>query len=198
MLKRHIVIPVVFLTLTAWSAAGHQHEDHGKSYTAKFTSLGSGPVSHYSGRPIHHHVGASDLESEVGLFEEVLPPKSLGAPPHTHSHEDAIFVVLKGKVNFLSGEEEVVAEAGTIASLPRNLIHGFWNPYDEPAQLLVFVAPGHFTEFFGAVEKAMSQVENKTPEAIGEVIAKEAAAIGVNVDMSKLPASAMALLQPPG
>ena len=58
---------------------------------------------------------------------------------------------------------EVVAEAGTVASLPRNNQHGFCTPYDEPAQLLVLVAPGHFQEFFGAVEAAVKASGAKSP-----------------------------------
>lgn len=179
------------------NTAAHQHEPGDKTYHASFSKLGEGKPIIYAGRPIYHHVSADDMPSEVGLFEEVLPPKSLGAPPHTHTNEDEIFVILKGKVHFLSGNEEVVAEAGTVVSLPRNNQHGFWNPYDEAAQLLVFVAPGHFGEFFGAVEKAVAASGAATPQAIGAIIGKEAAKIGVKIDMSALPPSAMALLPPP-
>ena len=180
------------------SAFAHKHESaaHGE-YHASFTKLGEGKPIMYTGRPIYQHVKAGDLPSEIGLFEEVLPAKSLGAPPHTHTNEDEIFIVLDGKVHFLNGTDEVIAEPGTVASLPRNNQHGFWNPYDEPAQLLVLVAPGHFQEFFGAVEAAVNESGATSPQDIGAIIGREAAKKGVMIDMSALPPSAMALLPPP-
>ena len=183
--------------LLAAPALAHQLETTHGEYHASFTKLGEGKPIMYTGRPIYQHVKAGDLPSEIGLFEEVLPAKSLGAPPHTHTNEDEIFIVLDGTVHFLNGTDEVIAEPGTVASLPRNNQHGFWNPYDEPAQLLVLVAPGHFQEFFGAVEAAVKESGAKSPQDIGAIIGQEAAKKGVMIDMSALPPSALALLPPP-
>ncbi|MDY6927529.1 MAG: cupin domain-containing protein [Pseudomonadota bacterium] len=183
--------------LLATPVFAHQHESSHDEYHATFTKLGEGKPIIYTGRPIYQHVKAGDLPSEIGLFEEILPAKSLGAPPHTHTNEDEIFIVLDGTVHFLNGTDEVIAESGTVASLPRNNQHGFWNPYDEPAQLLVMVAPGHFQEFFGAVEAAVTASGAKSPQDIGAIIGREAAKKGVIIDMSALPPSALALLPPP-
>ena len=183
--------------LLAAPVLAHQHESTHGEYHASFTKLGEGKPIMYTGRPIYQHVKTGDLPSEIGLFEEILPAKSLGAPPHTHTNEDEIFIVLDGTVHFLNGTDEVVAEPGTVASLPRNNQHGFWNPYDEPAQLLVLVAPGHFQEFFGAVEAAVKASGAKSPQNIGAIIGQEAAKKGVMIDMSALPPSALALLPPP-
>ncbi len=181
-------------TLCAFSAiASNEHTDH----TPKLSKLGEGKVTEYVGRNIHHHVRVGDLKSQVALFEETLPPKSLGAPPHRHENEDEIFIVLKGKVHFLNIDQEITADAGTIASLPRGYMHGFWNPYDEPVHLLVIVAPGHFDMFFEAVEAAIKKAPNATPEQIGEIIGQEAIKMNVHVDMSMLPDSGRQLLAPP-
>ncbi|MCW8090950.1 cupin domain-containing protein [Alteromonas sp. ASW11-130] len=171
-------------------------EDDNVQHHTKFTKLGEGKITQYVGRDIHHHVRAGDLESKIALFEETLPPKSLGAPPHRHDNEDEIFIVLKGTVHFLNKDKEIKGDAGTIAALPRGHLHGFWNPYDEPAHLLVVVTPGHFEKFFEAVETAMQNAPNATPEQIGAIIAQETANMNVHVDMSKLPASARELLAP--
>lgn len=189
---------ILFVFFTSFSFAHTQTENHKheNTYSAKFTSLGEGKPTLYSGRPIYHHVRTADLPSEVALFEEILPAKSLGAPPHSHQNEDEIFIVLEGKVHFLDNENEVIADAGTIASLPRKNLHGFWNPYDEPAKLLVFVSPGHFSEFFETVASAVETSKATTPEEVGAIIGKEAASYGVDIDMSVLPKSAMALLKP--
>ncbi|WP_051275476.1 cupin domain-containing protein [Aestuariibacter salexigens] len=184
---------ICIIALLAFKTNGADNHGH----TPKFSQLGEGDITHYVGRDIHHHVSVGDLPSNIALFEETLPPKSIGAPPHTHSNEDEIFIVLNGQVHFLSGEKEVKAGPGTIASLPRGHIHGFWNPYDEPATLLVVAAPGHFEDFFRAVEKNMSEGGPKSPPQVGQIIAETAAKYGVIVDMSKLPPSGLALLGPP-
>lgn len=194
-MKTKVKLLTVAATLMSLPLIAHEHK--GAGYSAKFSELGKGKETQYVGRNIHHHVRADDLKSEVGLFEEILPARTLGSPPHKHQDEDEIFVVLKGKVNFLNGDDEVVGKAGTVASLPRGHFHGFWNPYDEPAQLLVFVAPGHFDTFFEAVEKALKANPEATPQQIGGIIAEEAGKMNVTVDMSKLPDSAKALLAPP-
>ena len=185
------------VALLASPLFAHQHESTHGEYHASFTKLGEGKPIMYTGRPIYQHVKAGDLPSEIGLFEEILPPKSFGATPHTHTNEDEIFIVLDGTLHFLDGTDEVTVEPGTVASLPRNNQHGFCTPYDEPAQLLVLVAPGHFQEFFGAVEAAVKESGATSPQDIGAIIGREAAKKGVMIEMSDLPPSALALLPPP-
>ncbi len=191
------------LTLAACAESSSTEKSAGSKavdisqYAPKFSQLNDGDVVNYAGREIHHHVKVDDLPSGIALTQEIVPPKTLGAPPHIHAEEDEIFVVLSGKIHFLNGTDEVIGEAGTVASLPRGYYHGFWNPYDEPSNLLLVVAPGHFTEFFADVEAAIAKGGPKTPPEIGAIIAEQAAARNVIVDMSKLPESGLALLGPP-
>ncbi len=166
-------------------------------FIPSFTGLGQGDIVDFPGHQVFHHIKTSDLPAEVSLTELVLAPKMLGAPPHIHQDEDEIFVILSGRVHFLAGSEEVVGKTGTIAALPRGHFHGFWNPYDEPATILLMITPGHFEEFFGDVEAAIQEGGPKSPPEIGAIIAQKAAERNVNVDMSKLPPSALALLGPP-
>lgn len=162
-----------------------------------FTKLGQGDIVDFPGHQVFHHIKTSDLPAEISLTELTLAPKMLGAPPHIHQGEDEIFVVLSGAVHFLNGSEEVVGKTGTVAALPRGHFHGFWNPYEEPATMLLMIAPGHFEEFFADVEAAIQEGSPKSPPEIGAIIAQKAAERDVMVDMSRLPPSALALLGPP-
>lgn len=167
------------------------------AFSPSFGKLGEGDVVNFPGHQVLHHVKASDLPSEISLTELTLAPKMLGAPPHIHQEEDEIFIVLTGRVHFLNGSEEVVGQAGTIATLPRGHFHGFWNPYEEPVTLLLMIAPGHFEAFFADVEAAVKDGGPKSPPEVGAIIAQKAADRNVTVDMSRLPPSALALLGPP-
>lgn len=132
------------------------------------------------------------------MLELTMTPRSLGAPPHTHRDEDEYFVVLEGAVVFLKGDEEVPAPAGTVASLPRGQLHGFWNPHDAPARLLLMVAPGHFEGFFDEVVMRIREEHADTPERIGAILAGAAASRNVTIQMDRLPESAQSLTGAPG
>lgn len=169
----------------------------GGAFKSSFSKLGEGQAVNFPGHDVLYHVKSGDLPSEISLTELTLALKMLGAPPHIHQNEDEIFIVLKGRVHFLNGSEEVVGEAGTIATLPRGHFHGFWNPYEDPATMLLMIAPDHFEEFFAEVASAVKTGGPKSPPEVGAIIAQKAAERNVTVDMSKLPPSALALLGPP-
>ena len=82
-------------------------------------------------------VGGSDL----AVLEVEVPPGS-GTPPHVHPSPE-IFRVLEGEVTFgLFDREmptEVVAEPGTVVTVPSGRPHNYRNDGGAPATLLVVV-----------------------------------------------------------
>ena len=54
----------------------------------------------------------------TGLRHFVLEPGCLSAPPHCHSAEEEIFVVLDGEGTLLLGDEEQPVRAGTVVARP--------------------------------------------------------------------------------
>jgi uncharacterized cupin superfamily protein len=54
----------------------------------------------------------------TGLRHVVLEPGCLSAPPHCHSAEEEIFVVLDGEGTLLLGEDEHPVRAGTVVARP--------------------------------------------------------------------------------
>lgn len=192
-----LLFAFVFLGASCASKGDHSHHDH-SHYKPKFSKLGEGRKVPFSpGHEMIMHIEANDLPDSVTLTEVILAPKSLGAPPHIHKNEDEAFVVLDGTVHFLNGEEEVVGKKGAIASLPRGHWHGFWNPTNRPAKMLLIIAPGHFQKFFMAVEEAVKKAEVKTPQVIGKIITELAARNDCTIDMKRLPPSGLKLLPPP-
>lgn len=138
-----------------------------------------------------------DTPAGVSMLELTMAPRSLGAPPHTHRDEDEYFVVLEGAVEFLTGDEQSPAPAGSVAVLPRGHLHGFWNPHEQPARLLLMVAPGQFHGFFDEVVMRIREANADTPERIGAILAEAAAARNVVIEMDRLPETARALLAVP-
>jgi len=54
----------------------------------------------------------------TGLRHYTVPEGKLDAPPHCHSEEEELFVVLEGEGSLLLGEDEHPVRAGTIVSRP--------------------------------------------------------------------------------
>jgi len=137
-----------------------------------------------------HH----DTPAGTSVLELTLPPRTFGAPPHVHHHEDEQFYVLEGAVDFLDRGEVVRAATGSLVVLPRGHLHGFWNDTDEQARLLLIISPGEFADFFDDVVAEIRRTHPDSPEKVGGLIAQAAAERGVDVHFDKVPASAVHLL----
>ncbi len=74
---------------------------------------------------------SEDTGGAYSVAEEVSPPQG-GPPPHIHSQEDETFYVLEGEVEFLLGEDTIVASAGSCAYAPRGTLHTFKNVGTSP------------------------------------------------------------------
>jgi quercetin dioxygenase-like cupin family protein len=124
---------------------------------------------------------AGALEGDVAVFELLVPPHTLGAPPHIHSREDESFYVLEGELVFLSGEEEIPAAAGTVANLPRGHMHGFWNASDAPARALLTITPSGFGEFFDEVVAELQARGLSDPREVGALLTEVARRHGCEI-----------------
>jgi quercetin dioxygenase-like cupin family protein len=88
----------------------------------------------------------------VAIVEHPLAPRSLGAPVHTHAHEDEYSYVTEGRVSVEIDGRVIVAEPGDLVIKPRGIPHAFWNATDEPARLIDVIAPGGFERYFDEIQ----------------------------------------------
>ena len=82
------------------------------------------------------------------LVEHPLPARRLGAPMHTHTHEDEYSYILSGRIGVQLGEEILDAGPGDLVFKPRGVPHTFWNASDEDARLLELISPAGFENYF--------------------------------------------------
>ncbi len=82
------------------------------------------------------------------LVEHPIPPRTLVAPLHRHTHEDEYSYVLEGRMGALLGDALVYAEPGDLVFKPGNQWHTFWNAGDGPCRILEIIAPAGFERFF--------------------------------------------------
>lgn len=76
-------------------------------------------VDEHSDSLIHDRdLGSAAGSSRTGISHATIPAGRLGYPPHCHSAEEEIFVVLEGEGTLLLGEEEHAVRPGSVVGRP--------------------------------------------------------------------------------
>lgn len=60
---------------------------------------------------------------------------------HAHEGSDKVYLVLAGEVRVQVGEEQATLTTGQATRAPAGEAHGVWNTSEQPAVLLVVMAP---------------------------------------------------------
>jgi quercetin dioxygenase-like cupin family protein len=88
-----------------------------------------------------------ETQGDYALMHATVPPGG-GPPPHIHSREDEAFFVLSGSITVHLDDRALSATPGSFVHLPRGGRHWFHNDRDQPATMLVFVAPAGLEAMF--------------------------------------------------
>lgn len=128
-------------------------------------------------------VTAPETHGQATLLEHPIAPRSLGAPIHTHAHEDEFSFVIEGRVGFMIGETVIEAGPGDFVRKPRGVPHAFWNPTDAPAHVIELIVPGGFEAYF----TEMAPILN-APRPDHARAAEVCARYGIAMDLTSIPA----------
>lgn len=131
---------------------------------------GSGATFNILGIPTTVKVTAAQSGGAYVLYEQIVPP-GLGVPPHVHTREDEIFFVQDGEVEFLAGDQVVVARAGDVVHAPRNVPHAYKTLGNVPARIRFLALPGEIEDMFAQLA---SWPADEPPDLgkLGELCAK--------------------------
>jgi len=113
-----------------------------------------------------------DGEDTAGALSIVEHPFVVGAlvPPHVHTLEDEISIILEGEIGFRSEDQEVVLGPGGYIIKPRGEVHAMWNAGSTPARMIEVISPAGFEGFFRDLVE-LTDVGRPEPEqvrALGE------------------------------
>lgn len=92
-------------------------------------------------------VMSEQTNGEYAVIVTHTPPQG-GPPMHVHQFEDELFYVLKGKYEFFCGDDKIIAEEGSLVSLPRGIPHRFSNVDSVEGITMNTITPGGFEGFF--------------------------------------------------
>jgi uncharacterized cupin superfamily protein/opacity protein-like surface antigen len=114
-----------------YGTGGYASADIKGQYTFTSTGVQRFPAFHGQNREPHFRVRGA------GLKHVRVPPGKLSAPPHCHSAEEELFVVLEGDGTLLLGEDEHAVRAGHVVSRPAatGIAHAFRGGPDGLAML---------------------------------------------------------------
>lgn len=91
--------------------------------------------------PIHT---SGEYDALIGETQSGIP----GPPPHFHKKFSELFVVLRGKMEFMVDGKKVLLHEGESIDLPPGSIHTFSNATSEPVRWLNIHSPKGFFSFF--------------------------------------------------
>jgi quercetin dioxygenase-like cupin family protein len=120
---------------------------------------------------------------KYSLCEAVVLPGG-GPPPHVHSREVEAFYVLEGEITFSVAGDRFVAGPGAFANVPIGCLHAFKNETQQPARMLITVAPAGLEKMFfelgQPVDPTAPSAAPPTKEAINKLVTV-AAKYGVEI-----------------
>ena len=109
---------------------------------ASIVNVDDVPVQEFTGDTVanvRRDLGTAAGSLRTGIEHVTVPPGMLNWPPHCHSAEEELFVVLEGEGTALIGDEEHPVRAGSVVSCPAatKVAHAF-RAGDEPLVLLAY------------------------------------------------------------
>ena len=90
--------------------------------------------------PGEMHMLAADLEAEqVALTYRRMPQHTggKGSYGHHHDHQEEIYFVISGKLQFKLDDEVVEVNAGTAVRVAPEVVRSIWNDEPEDAELVI-------------------------------------------------------------
>jgi mannose-6-phosphate isomerase-like protein (cupin superfamily) len=101
------------------------------------------------------------------------------APVHMHTAEDEMFLILSGRGVFFYGDDELLAEEGSVVYLPRNVPHGYHFLTD--VDLLTFCTPAGAEQFFRTAGHDLATPKPADWQLTPATMAAAAAATGLQI-----------------
>ncbi|HEX8237131.1 MAG TPA: cupin domain-containing protein [Abditibacteriaceae bacterium] len=134
--------------LTAEGAEAHMAQrERGVGLQTRVVHASEGENAALEGSQVRFVLTAADTAGQCALLEMTAQP-GCGAPLHTHSREDEVFIVQSGCYQFQLGDRNLEAGPQTVIYAACGVPHAFRVMSAEPGQMLVLTVPGAFEQYW--------------------------------------------------
>ena len=115
---------------------------------------GEGEILAVADNKITLKVTSEISNNQMGVYEILLQPGTVGAQLHYHRYMDETFIVNKGTLTVQLADKTVEAVEGAVVYIPRFTPHAFRNSSDNVVVTTLIFNPGQNREgfFFGLKE----------------------------------------------
>lgn len=105
------------------------------------------------------------------MFEMTVAPGAGMPVPHHHVGFDEAGYGVSGRLNFMLEGKITEVGAGDLVWIERGKVHGFTNPFDEPAKVLCTITPGVLgADYFKEIRGLLAGGGPPDPKAMAEVM----------------------------
>lgn len=112
-------------------------------------------------------------DNRLGLFEHRMAPGAPGASPHVHKEQLEAFYVLDGVVELHLDGRTFAAPKGTFVNVPEDMSHGFRNPYQDQATMLIIFTPAiNREEYFRGLAELYADGRNATDDELLDLMTR--------------------------
>ena len=109
---------------------------------SRFVTTEGVQIDHLPWGPHHWLCRPGVVDAERLALVRVHMPPGAGHAFHRHPGLEEIIYVVEGKAEQWVDQEKCVLEAGEIAHIPMDMVHGTYNPFDTTLVFLAMLSPG--------------------------------------------------------
>jgi quercetin dioxygenase-like cupin family protein len=103
-------------------------------------------------------------------FLEFTAAPGFNTGDHIHSRIEEIFYIVEGEFNIRAGDRMLRAKPGDFILVPPGVPHGFGNPEDGPAKMVLLISPaGVHERYFEELAALLAKPGPPDIEAIAEL-----------------------------
>ncbi len=103
-------------------------------------------------------------------FFELTAAPGFNTGDHIHSKIEEIFYVVEGEFQIRAGDRLITAHSGDFVLVPPGVPHGFGNPSNSPAKLVLLISPAAVHErYFEELAEILAKPGSPDIQAISEL-----------------------------
>ena len=132
------------------------------------TQPGTGNDLHAFGDVLSVMITGEQTGGTLTVMFDETPPGG-GPPPHVHSNEDELFLVVEGRISyFVEGQWTEVGVGGAVY-LPRGNMHCYRNMGTTPSRHWILTTPSGFEGFFARCADEFAKTGGPDMQRIVEI-----------------------------